>query len=387
MKTLLTVVVGLLLTQVSWAQSKRLTTSIHHQTLSVRAMGMGGAILATADDFNTLAFNPAGLAFLKEWQMRGSIAAGLDDDVLTLIDDISAAQDITDDTDSEEAILDAIEKQFGKQPHLRVRPLFGAWVWKGMGFSYTPVDLSVDIAVNQQLSPALTFSSTADSTFRFGYGREIKSSKAKMAWGVTAKAVYRAFYQDSLVSAQLLDDAEVFKAEDAEEGFTVDADIGFIYAPKVPSSGFFKFLKYAEPTFGLVVRNVADYGFTTNFNLVDENSGEPPKLGRVFDFGSKFELPKLWVFYPRFVFDVRDMGDDNWTFKKGYHAGFELEWIAANWLRGAYRVGMNQGYFSAGVSAKLAVFQLDLATWGEEVGTSNAPKESRRYMASLNLDF
>jgi hypothetical protein len=387
MKFLIASLFAFFFSSLCWAQSERVTSSIHHQTLSARAMGMGGAIMATADDFNTLAFNPAGLAFLETWQMRGTIALAADNDVKTLFEDIDNAQSESGDANQEEAIIAAIEKQFGKQPHLRVTPLFGAWVWKGMGFSWTPADLSTDIAIDQQIGPSLTVSSTADSTFRFGYAREVKAGKSRLAWGVTAKAIYRAFYQDSFAAAQLLDEAPIFEEDDVDEGFTVDADIGLIWAPHIPSQGFFSFFEYAVPTFGLVVRNAADYGFTSNFNLLTENSGEPPKLGRVVDVGSEYALPKLWVFHPRFVFDVRDIGDDNWTFLKGYHAGFELEWVVGNWLKGAYRIGLNQGYWTAGISAKAAVFQLDLATWGEEVGASGNRKESRRYMLTLNMDL
>lgn len=370
------------------AQSERLQQSIDHHTLSVRALGMGGAISAAADDFNALAFNPAALANLKEFQIHGTIGAGLDDDVKTLFDDISSAGDgAANETEETEAIVDAIEKQFGKRPYLRVTPLYGAWVWKNWGFSFTPADITVDLGVNQQVGPSIDTTTTVDTSFLMGYAREVKSRKAKISWGVTGKLIHRIFYQDTLTAAQLAEDDEFFRSEDADEGLTFDLDVGILFTPKPPGSGFFSFLKYVRPTFSLVGRNLIDYGFTTNFNLVDENSGEPPKLQRRFDFGSKWELPKLWVFHPRFVFDIRDMGHDNWTFKKGYHAGFELEWIVGNWLRGAYRVGLNQGYLTAGVTAKLAWFELGVATWGEEIGTGDNTDESRRFLVNLSMDI
>lgn len=371
------------------AATKRVATSIDHQTQSVRALGMGGAFAAVADDYNALAFNPAGLAFLKEWQMHMTIGASIDSDVLSLMNDISDATDQPGATEEEEtdAIIEAIENQFGKDPHLRLTPLYGAWVWPGMGFSFTPADVTLDIGVDQQVGPSLEIATTVDTTFMIGYAREIKSRKAKLAWGVTAKAVHRGFYQDTVSAAQLAEDDEFFRAEDADEGLTFDADVGVLYTPNPPGQGPLRFIKYIQPTFALVARNVVDYGFTTNLNLIDENSGEPPKLGRRFDFGSKFELPKLWVFHPRFAFDLRDMGHDQWSFKKGYHAGFELEWVVGNWLRGAYRVGLNQGYLTYGVTAKLAWFQLDAASWGEETGVSEKSNQSRRYMVNLSLDF
>ena len=240
------------------------------------------------------------------------------------------------------------EKNFGNEFYVNLKPLYGAWVWPGMGFAVTPAEVTIELAVDQVVAPSLDVTTTADTKIEFGYGRQIKRKNSKMAWGATVKAVHRAFYQNTLLAVQLVEDDDFFKSEDADEGLTFDLDLGYLYAPKVPKRGFFKFLKYMEPTFAFVARNVIDYGFTTNLNLIDDNSGEPPKLGRRFDIGSKFELPKWWIFYPRFAFDVRDMGHDNWTFKKGYHAGFELDWVIGKLWKGAWRAGLNQGYWTAG---------------------------------------
>lgn len=369
------------------AASERTTSSIDHQTLSIRALGMGGAISAAADDFNALAFNPAGLANIKEYQIRGTIGAGVDGDFLDLGGDISDAGDAANDVEETQAIITAIERQFGNNPYARITPLYGAWVWKGWGISFTPADATIELGVDQQIGPSIDVSTTIDSTLMIGRGKSIKSRKARMSWGVTGKLIHRAFYQDTLTAAQLAEDDDYFQSEDADEGLTFDIDAGFLFSPRPPSRGFFKFLKYIRPTFSLVGRNLIDYGFTTNFNLIDDNSGEPPKLGRRFDFGSKFELRKWWLFKPRFVFDIRDMGQENWTFKKGYHAGFELDWVVGSLLKGAYRVGLNQGYLTLGVTMKLLWFELGAAYYGEEVGTDESSNESRRYMVNLSMDI
>jgi hypothetical protein len=58
-----------------------------------------------------------------------------------------------------------------------------------------------------------------------------------------------------------------------------------------------------------------------------------------------------------------------------------------NWWKGYWSAGVNQGYFTAGFGARMAFFNMDLATYGEEVGTDKSPQQSRRYMAELALDF
>ena len=72
---------------------------------------------------------------------------------------------------------------------------------------------------------------------------------------------------------------------------------------------------------------------------------------------------------------------------KGFHAGAEFYWTMFHWWKGHWSVGCNQGYLSLGVGAKLAWFQFDFATYGEEVGTPSVPLESRRYLAELAMDF
>ena len=53
----------------------------------------------------------------------------------------------------------------------------------------------------------------------------------------------------------------------------------------------------------------------------------------------------------------------------------------------SWSAGLNQRYFTAGFGVRFAWFQIDLATYGKEVGTASAPKQDRRYMFELALDF
>jgi hypothetical protein len=176
-------------------------------------------------------------------------------------------------------------------------------------------------------------------------------------------------------------DSNVFKSEDANEGLTLDADVGALLKPKLPVPA------WMEPRFGLAIRNVGAYGYLTNFHLIDKGSVKPPALERRIDLGTSFNLPEFWVFTSRVAADLRDMGAANWTLRKGSHLGAEFSWrMFRGWL-GAWRVGLNQGYLTAGFSGRLAVFQLDLATYAEDVGTSDNPKPNRMYAVRMALDW
>jgi hypothetical protein len=126
-------------------------------------------------------------------------------------------------------------------------------------------------------------------------------------------------------------------------------------------------------------------GYPIQFNVVNEEADEPEKLHRRIDLGSAWHFGKWWVFEPKLAFDVRDILHPNWSFIKGLHAGAELYWRMFNWWKGYWSFGVNQGYYTAGFGARMAWFQLDVATFGEEVGTNSEKIESRRYMVDRAL--
>ena len=96
------------------AASERLPTSIDQQTRSVRAQGMGGAFTAVVNDYNALSFNPAALAFLKEYQIHATlISGGVDPELMDFVSDVSDAIDSSTDTTTQTtAVLNVLGKEF-----------------------------------------------------------------------------------------------------------------------------------------------------------------------------------------------------------------------------------------------------------------------------------
>ncbi|HVK61943.1 MAG TPA: hypothetical protein VM432_10350, partial [Bdellovibrionales bacterium] len=78
---------------------------------------------------------------------------------------------------------------------------------------------------------------------------------------------------------------------------------------------------------------------------------------------------------------------DNFTVKKGFHAGGEFLWKVASWWQGGWRLGVNQGYPTFGFTGTAGFFTLDLVTYADEVGPSDQPKAVRTYAVKASLDW
>jgi hypothetical protein len=373
------------------ASTEALDFAIHQPYAHTRALGMGNAFTAVADDHAAMFYNPAGLARLDEWNMNFQLRAMLDAEVLQLqqdIEKISKSSTSTTGTGNDVTeMVQLLESHYGDHYSLRLPTTGWFWVWPRWGLAVVPLDLNVEMEIHQTVGPAASVVGTQDSVIALSYARSPKwFSKHKVSLGMTLKGIYRGYFNRSLTAVELALDSDVLRPEYANEGFTVDGDIGMLFSPDT-SGGFWSWARYTRPTFGFTVRNVADYGFPSNFHLIHKDSKEPPRLQRRFDFGTMWELPDWWVFKSRFAFDIRDVGHNQFTMRKGTHAGVEFLWKMFGWWKGGWRAGINQGYWTAGFTGKFGIFQLDIASYGEEVGSSETKKESRRYMVQTSLDF
>lgn len=374
----------------AFAVGESVSYSIHQQYLSPRALGMGNAYVAVANDYAAIFYNPAGLAFRESGEMNFAFSGHASAGFTSFSKDISDASSTQGtETQKNAAMMAAIQKQYGNVFGVRIAPMEGAWVRPKWGIAFIPADVTLE------LSPAnpLIINTTAyiDTTLAFSYADTIKSIEtAKVSWGLTGKFINRGYFGKSVSAFELAADSNFVKTSDMKEGYFLDADLGFMYHPHIPDEGWYSVLRLARPTFGLAVRNLLDSGSMGTLKLLNKSattSDKPEKLYRVIDIGSRWEYPEVFIFSGRGVLDIRDIMHPNFTVKKGLHLGFEFDWTMTSWWRGSYRFGMSQGYLTAGLSAMFSVFNLDLVTYSEDVGPSTGSTENRMYMMKANINF
>lgn len=367
-------------------------TSIHHHYQESRALGMGDAFTALADDYSAIFYNPAGLAFLEGGQFNGSLDFNLSGNFNSFNKSISNASsnNSADPNAQYTQTAQLLQDNFGNVFGARVGLLQGIYARPRWGIAVLPADFKLEMSVINQGVPGMSVRANLDTTIAYGFAREIKPVPGRLAWGTTFKFINRGYFSKQVNALDLMIDSNIVKTSDMREGYTIDADVGTMYRPDLPDEGFFSYFRAARPTFAFVARNVFDYGFGRTLKLLNKEastSNPPEKLYRVFDLGSRWEYPRAWLFGGRGTFDIRDMGHPYFTLRKGIHAGLEFDWKVKSWWKGAYRIGLSQMYLTAGVSMLLGVFRLDVATYSEDVGSVSAPKENRYYQVKLNLDI
>ncbi len=381
---------GVLLAGVSSFASDGVSFRIHHQYQSLRALGMGDAFVAVANDYSSIFYNPAGLARRTDGQINLSFDAGMTPKFIDISKQIQDAQNTTGtESDKQQAIIDVINKNAGSTFGLRFMGPNGIWVRPNWGVAVIPVDLSVQMDLHNQVGPAINTTVYADSTVAYAYAKDFDwIPDSRFSMGVTGKFVNRGYVSKPVTAMEAAVDPNLVKKEDLMEGYTVDADVGALWTPNIPAEGWLSWLSLARPTFGAVVRNVGELGFAQSLKLINKSKTDAPeKLFRVVDIGTRWEYPTVWIFGGRGTLDVRDIGHPLFSLKKGLHVGFEFDWVVTNWWKGHYNVGLSQGYLTGGVGMQLGIFNLDAVTYSEDVGPYNFPQESRMYMVRLNMDF
>ncbi|MBO9667535.1 MAG: hypothetical protein J7501_12070, partial [Bdellovibrio sp.] len=140
------------------------------------------------------------------------------------------------------------------------------------------------------------------------------------------------------------------------------------------------------PTVTAVLKDVGGTSFSQTDSFRQSSSSGRPNLVKqdvdvaaaIFPIHSNY-VRSSWTVEYRGLLTSGDVDDK----AKLIHAGMEFNFGDVFFLRAGY----NQRYWTAGLELASEHWQWQLATYGEEIGTSGSPKEDRRYDLKFAFRF
>ncbi len=327
----------------------------------VRALGMGGATVAVVNDETSLIQNPAALG-----KLRNSFITVFDPELdISEDNERLVGADLALGFDVQSA-LDLLNAQPTKYLYNRMS-VFPSIVVPNFGFGfYAKYELSANLSEDQS---TYQLDYVNDIAFVIGYNFRFFDGKVKL--GFNAKVNNRTELHNTYPSTTTGLDL----ATDGSEGLGIGSDVGLILTAP------WKLL----PTLAIVGRDVGgtryDFqdGFFNSTNTRPENVDMSVDVGlAIFPIMGK-GVRSTWTIEARDVMNLSTYTDQT----RLYHGGFEINFYDAFFFRGGY----NQRSWTAGMEFAVGNYQLQVASYGEDVGRNGEYLENRRYVAKFAYRF
>lgn len=367
-----------------------------------RALGMGDALTAIADDQNVFFYNPAGSV-----QRTGSLFNFVDLSVTASKDAIDFYQFVNDneaklkdyDKLSQAEQKDLVNKinsemvglnpTFGATaPNLSflTGPLFGGFHWGAGVFGQVTGKAGFKPVITV---PEMYYDISADVIPAANFSVKIKKLPfvpGSIGVGSNLKYIMRGRVEEKSVSVAALDN---YEAPPAQSGRGVAVDIGTLYQPT------------SRWNVGLAVSDLR--GTKIKYDALAAEKGYSAKPAHTEEIKEKWNLGAAWTpgsalglfsLHDRLVLaaDVRDFANkESKIFADGkfadtagthFHLGAEYRWL---FLR--LRTGANQGYFTGGVGLDWPLIKLDYAYYADELSPFAGVSRHPAHRISMTLGF
>lgn len=326
-----------------------------------RSLGMGGASIAVVNDETALLSNPAGLGKLRDFY--GTV----------LDPELDGSSNITNAYYSKPfgspfepaEVQKTMDLQRESYYHANAQ-MFPSFVVRNFGigiFGRNLLDASVDASGANMQTYYLS-----DVALVLGYNLRLWDGRIKI--GVTGKAISRIEIDKNLPTT-----GDLSISGNASEGAGLGADVGLILT--APWVWF--------PTFSAVVRDVGGTGFNAGAGLRMSTVDRPQHIDQDIDVAVALfpihgnDLRSTFTLEYQKMKEAGEAAD-----KLRYaHLGYELNFSDMFFVR----AGVNQRFWTAGLELSSEHTQIQFASYGEDIGTDNAPKEDRRYVLKFSIRF
>jgi hypothetical protein len=332
---------------------------------STRSLGMGGAGVAVTSDETALFRNPANLGSVRDFY-----GTALDPEIegsQTFISKSGYGSGVSNDIATVAGFLTALPSTYYSTKQ-QVTP------------SVVRRNFGLGLIYRTQMHAEVNSAATTMNTFY--------QSDA----GVVLGANYRPF--DGIVkigvNAKLINRIEVINAALPIAGpFTMSTIASEGTAISYDAALMMQFPVKLIPSLGVVVHDVGDTKFNYKDGVRLTATSEPATLKQsvdaaisIFPIHSNTTRSTWTLEYS----DIANSRNDNDTMKR-VHFGFETNYRDVLFFRG----GVNQRYWTAGFEVASERISWQVASYGEEVGTTVAgvitPKEDRRVSMKVSVRF
>ncbi len=333
----------------------------------LRPLAMGNAFVAVVDDYNTVFYNPAGLARLSTWDLEilNPYAEG-STGIKTAVSDAQNSKN-----SGVSGVLDLIEKNAGESFHLGIgiEPHF---VMPKFGFAIGADLLEATAIFHRDIS--IDVKSGSDIVFPISYAFNLLNDRLSIGLSLKARAkagVDREFSIDDIEALQSgKNDSSGKKLDDyVLTGAGGGADVGILFTPT----------KTMEPTLGV---SITDLGGTAYKDVASSTKGVgiPPVTQASVNVGFSMKPIMINKLYLLTAVDVHSI-NQNISFSKKLSLGSELGY-------GRYiklQAGLYEGYLTGGIQFDVPLIKIKLVTYAEELGDNAGFKEDRRVAVQLKL--
>lgn len=321
---------------------------------SVRALGMGNAYTAVVRDRYALVYNPAGLNMVEGYYFTVfDLGGGLNgEEALTTIQDISGASDLS-------GTLDALYDK-------RLWIGYGgntAIYMKNFGAMYF-LDGSLDPYLENPTFPTYTINYFNDLGYSAGISFGVTEA---FAFGLSFRRMDRTggSIPVGVETLQSLDGNAI--ADEAQRTGTAHAlDFGALWYLPTPTPSRISF----------VYKNLGN----TTFKATGTTTTAPQSIEAEMIVGWSMDIDVPGLTITPSV-DYKHINKDVPLGMK-MHMGLEID-LPLLTLRG----GLNQGYTTYGVGLGLGPMDIDIASYGVELGAYPGQWEDRRYMLSMTMEL
>lgn len=325
-----------------------------------QAHAMGYAL--TADAYGVLAnfYNPAGLAkgSIRKWEV--TLADVVIVEGLSALGSMIATRSI-----STLQITKALQNSPGVYNFYQIG---GVPSISRRNFGFSPL-LSYRYAA-QSDGTNVDMDTVIDIAPTLGVASNFLGNRLKV--GITGKAILRNQIQGNYAHSQI--QSEEALGALSREGIGLGFDVGALYT----------FANRFLPTIGVVWRDVLGTQFYSATNILKPHaSGLPNSIAQSINIAGSLRPRIGKKLVSTWAVEYKHLEDFTLPFEKKFHLGLQIEDEKSFFIW----LGLNKMFLTFGFALRLPGGNLELSTYGEEVGTPTVSKEDRRIAIRYTIGF